>query len=186
MFVFLFQPSIWVVNNFDPEPHEYIYTPKTWQWKNNHSKMYLPLKIVIFHCHTNFPGVYICILHSFLETFFWGETFFFKNSQFESPSINFMIFHWTGWTRSVESHLTPVTFRATVQLRVPEEKPYPHGRHHGKSRCGSFPRDMFWGSMVGEPLKSWNRDKRHGELMLYFPTKMVVQCGTIGRKHQSV
>lgn len=66
------------------------------------------------------------------------------------------------------AHLPPAsqfklsTFRATVQLRVPEEKPYPHGRHHGKSPCVSCP----GGSMLGEPLKSWNRDMRHEKLML--------------------
>ena len=28
----------------------------TWQWKNNHLKMYLLLKMVIFQCHVSFQG----------------------------------------------------------------------------------------------------------------------------------
>ena len=34
----------------------------TWRWKNNHLKMYLLLRMVIFHCHVSFSVVYFSLL----------------------------------------------------------------------------------------------------------------------------
>ena len=41
-------------NPMDPS---WVMDKLIWQWKNNHSKMYLVLKLVIFHWHVSFPRV---------------------------------------------------------------------------------------------------------------------------------
>ena len=56
-----------------------IYTPKktTWQWKHNHLKMYLLLKMLMFHCYVRFRGaLYILDFskHFSSQTFVHWET----------------------------------------------------------------------------------------------------------------
>ena len=136
----------------------------------------------------NIPVVYICILHSLLETVFSKTRNFWNTFHqlddlplklFQNPLKTILIHRYPLFSCMkkcleitkkypcgmspgfqpfqhpyLQAHLPPCqpkfklsTFRATVQLRVPEENPYPHGRHHGKSRCVSCP----WRHVLGGP-----------------------------------
>ena len=55
---YIHPPSIIKMQLFSHNPKSQIHKGKLiWQWKNNHLKMYLLLKIVIFHCHVSFLSV---------------------------------------------------------------------------------------------------------------------------------